>query len=84
MDGLARGRTTTCDGTTTLFAALNMASGTVSGACFPQHRYQEFLRFLRQLDQEYEPQLQLQQIQPGCTVRRGHRPALAAARHRAS
>jgi transposase len=46
-------------GTTTLFAALNMASGKVSGACFPQHRHQEFLRFLRQLDQEYEPELEL-------------------------
>ena len=46
-------------GTTTLFAALNIASGKVSGACFPQHRHQEFLRFLRQLDREYEPQLEL-------------------------
>jgi transposase len=46
-------------GTTTLFAALNMASGKVSGACFPRHRHQEFLRFLRQLDQEYEPELEL-------------------------
>jgi transposase len=46
-------------GTTTLFAALNMASGKVSGACFSQHRHQEFLRFLRQIDQEYEPEFEL-------------------------
>jgi transposase len=46
-------------GTTTLFAALNMASGKVSGACFSRHRHQEFLRLLRQIDQEYEPQLKL-------------------------
>jgi transposase len=31
----------------------------VSGACFPQHRHQEFLRFLRQIDQEYEPEFEL-------------------------
>ena len=46
-------------GTTTLFAALNVAAGTVSGRCFPQHRHQEFLRFLRQLDTEYEQELDL-------------------------
>ncbi len=40
-------------------AALNAAAGTVSGRCFPQHRHQEFLRFLRQLDAEYEPVLDL-------------------------
>jgi hypothetical protein len=35
------------NGTTTLFAALDIATGTVSGACFPRHRHQEFLRFLQ-------------------------------------
>lgn len=47
------------NGTTTLFAALDIAAGTVSGACFPRHRHQEFLRFLRQIDAEYEPELEL-------------------------
>jgi transposase len=46
-------------GTTTLFAALNVAAGTVSGRCFPRHRHQEFLRFLRQIDAEYAPELEL-------------------------
>ena len=46
-------------GTTTLFAALNVAAGTVSGRCFAQHRHQKFLRFLRQLDAEYEQGLDL-------------------------
>jgi hypothetical protein len=36
--------------TTTLFAALNVAAGTISGRRFPRHRHQEFLRFLRQID----------------------------------
>jgi transposase len=47
------------NGTTTLFAALNVAAGTVSGACFPRHRHQEFLRFLRQIDAEYTPEQEL-------------------------
>jgi transposase len=46
-------------GTTTLFAALNVAAGTISGRCFPRHRHQEFLRFLRQIDAEYAPELDL-------------------------
>jgi transposase len=47
------------NGTTTLFAALNVAAGTVSGRCFPRHRHQEFLRFLRQIDAEHAPELEL-------------------------
>jgi putative transposase len=37
-------------GTTTLFAALDVARGTVLTRCTPQHRHQEFLQFLRQID----------------------------------
>ncbi len=40
-------------GTTTLFAALEIATGTVTDACFPRQRHQEFLRFLRQVAQVY-------------------------------
>jgi transposase/transcriptional regulator with XRE-family HTH domain len=40
-------------GTTTLFAALEVLEGRVIGQCFERHRHQEFLRFLRQLDQEF-------------------------------
>ena len=36
-------------GTTTLFAALNVATGEVEQRCLPHHRHQEFLTFLRQL-----------------------------------
>jgi transposase len=49
-------------GTTTLFAALNAASGKVSGECYPHHRHQEFIKFLRRLDSEYEPDLELHLI----------------------
>lgn len=37
-------------GTTTLFAALDVATGKVIGQCLPRHRHQEFLRFLRLID----------------------------------
>jgi transposase len=39
-------------GTTSLFAALDIASGKVIGACHRRHRHQEFLRFLRRIDAE--------------------------------
>jgi transposase len=35
-------------GTTTLFAALEIATGKVTDACYPRHRHEEFLKFLRQ------------------------------------
>lgn len=40
------------NGTTTLFAALNVATGEVIGECHPRHRHQEFLKSLKQLDKE--------------------------------
>jgi len=38
------------NGTTTLFAALNVLEGNVIGDCMPRHRAEEFLRFLRKID----------------------------------
>ncbi len=40
-------------GTTTLFAALEIATGKVTAACRPRHRHQEFLRFLKQVAAAY-------------------------------
>jgi transposase len=40
-------------GTTTLFAALEVATGKVTDACYPRHRHQEFLRFLKQVAKAY-------------------------------
>ncbi len=37
-------------GTTTLFAALEVATGAVIGQCLPRHRHQEFLTFLKTID----------------------------------
>src|SRR5271170_7137952 len=38
------------NGTTTLFAALDVLKGEVIGRCMPQHRHQEFLQFLKTID----------------------------------
>jgi transposase len=43
-------------GTTTLFAALEIATGQVTGVCQNRHRHQEFLRFLKQLARAYPDQ----------------------------
>jgi transposase len=40
-------------GTTTLFAALEVATGTVTAAVRPRHRHQEFLAFLKQVATAY-------------------------------
>ena len=40
------------NGTTTLFAALNVLDGTVVGQCMQRHRHQEFIRFLNRLERE--------------------------------
>ena len=46
-------------GTTSLFAALDVATGAVIGQCMKRHRHQEFLRFLRTIDRHTPPKLDL-------------------------
>jgi transposase len=41
------------NGTTTLFAALDLLQGKVIGDCYKRHRHQEFLKFLRRIDREF-------------------------------
>lgn len=41
------------NGTTSLFAALNVLEGKVIGSCYQRHRHQEFIKFLRQIDREF-------------------------------
>jgi transposase len=40
------------NGTTSLFAALNVATGEVIGRCYRRHRQQEFLKFLEEIDSQ--------------------------------
>jgi transposase len=46
-------------GTTTLFAALDVATGKVIHECMPRHRHQEFLRFLKSVEKGADPNLEL-------------------------
>jgi transposase len=49
------------NGTTTLFAALNVFDGTVLADFKPRHRHQEWLDFLKQIDEAY-PDVELHVI----------------------
>jgi transposase len=50
------------NGTTTLFAAMDVLSGVVIGRCLPRHRHEEFLTFLRVIDRQVPPDLSVHLI----------------------
>ncbi len=50
------------NGTTTLFAALDVATGEVIDACLPRHRHDEFLVFLKKLERRVDKELDLEVI----------------------
>ena len=50
------------NGTTTLFAALNVATGEVVGECYERHRHDEFLVFLKKLERQTPKRLALHLI----------------------
>ena len=50
------------NGTTSLFAALNIASGEVIGSCTARHRHQEYIRFLKKIDANVDPGLDVHVI----------------------
>lgn len=50
------------NGTTCLFAALNVLEGKVIGSCYPRHRNVEFLKFLRRIDRETPRELDIHMI----------------------
>src|ERR1017187_6448387 len=50
------------NGTTTLFAALDVLTGSVIGQCLPRHRHVEFLTFLRTIDRQVPKDLQIHLI----------------------
>ena len=61
-----RGETMTHDykrnGTTTLFAALEVATGKVIGTCVPKHRHDEFLDFLKTVEKQVPAGLEIHLI----------------------
>ncbi len=50
------------NGTTTLFAAIELAEGRIIAECMPRHRHQEWIRFLKKIDAEPPPELDLHLI----------------------
>ena len=50
------------NGTTTLFAALELAEGRLIGSCMQRHRHQEWITFLKQIDTETPQGLHLHLI----------------------
>lgn len=50
------------NGTTTLFAAIDMTRGKVIASCMPRHRHQEWVTFLKQIDAETPGHLDLHLI----------------------
>ncbi|WP_446773381.1 IS630 family transposase [Macellibacteroides fermentans] len=50
------------NGTTTLFAALELAQGKVIGQCYARHRHQEFLKFLKHLNTEFPAEMKLHMV----------------------
>ncbi|MFQ6067738.1 MAG: IS630 family transposase [bacterium] len=57
-------------GTTTLFAALDIASGKVLTQCKPRHRHQEYLQFLKQIDANVPPDLDIHLVVDNYSTRK--------------
>ncbi len=47
------------NGTSTLFAALNVATGSVTGECYQKHTHKEFLKFLKKIERQTDKALEL-------------------------
>jgi transposase len=50
------------NGTTTLFAALDVKAGQIIGTCLPRHRHQEWIKFLKLIDAQTPPDRELHLI----------------------
>ncbi len=50
------------NGTTTLFAAIELVEGKIISDCLPRHRHQEWIKFLKKIDAETPPELDLHLI----------------------
>lgn len=68
-------------GTTTLFAALNVLTGHVTGTCMPRHRHEEFLKFLTTIDKEVPKGLAVHMILDNYSAHKHSDVALWLAKH---
>ena len=57
-------------GTTTLFAALDIETGKVLAQCKPRHRHQEFLQFLRHIEQNVPTDLDVHLVVDNYSTRK--------------
>jgi len=70
------------NGTTCLFAALNILAGKVIGSCYPRHRNIEFLKFLRKIDREISTELDIHMILDNYGTHNHHNVKAWLAKHR--
>ncbi len=70
------------NGTTTLFAALEVAEGRLIGTCLPRHRHQEWLQFLKLIDAQTPPDLDLHLIVDNYATHKHPKVKAWLARHR--
>ena len=68
-------------GTTTLFAALDVANGEVIAQCKKRHRHQEFLQFLRHVDANVPPDLDVHLVLDNYAAHKHQKVKLWLARH---
>ena len=69
------------NGTTTLFAALNVKTGEVIGECLPRHRAKEFIRFLKTIDRIIAKHLDLHLIVDNYTTHKTKQVQAWLAKH---
>jgi transposase len=70
------------NGTTTLFAAIEMAQGKVIATCMPRHRHQEWIKFLNQIDEQTPQDLDLHLIVDNYATHKHPRVLAWLKRHR--
>lgn len=68
-------------GTTTLFAAIEMATGKLIGTCMKRHRHQEWLKFLKLIDERTPPHLDLHLIADNYSTHKHPKVKAWLARH---
>jgi hypothetical protein len=69
-------------GTTTLFAALDVASGFIIGKCYKRHQTVEFLKFLEEIDDQVPEGLDIHIVIDNCPTHVLPEAAALPGRHR--
>src|SRR5262249_28278068 len=70
------------NGTTTLFAALDVLEGKVIGRCMQRHRHQEFIRFLNAVEREVPADKAVHVVLDNYATHKPHKGTPGLTRHR--